>query len=130
HSDRSASPMSPSPYYIELHARSAFSFLRGASTPAQMVAAAAHCGLPALAICDRDGVYGSPRLHEAAHAAGIRPIIGAELTLADNAGILPVLVATANGYRNLCQLLSYSQQQSPKGICTTSWETLAIYADG
>src|SRR3954469_23306523 len=67
--------------YIELHAASAFSFLQGASLPEALVERAAALGYPALALLDRDGVYGAPRFHKAARAAGIRPIIGAELTL-------------------------------------------------
>src|SRR6187401_1730504 len=69
--------------YIELHAASAFSFLRGASLPESLVERAATLGYPALALLDADGVYGAPRFHKAARAAGLRPIIGAELTIAD-----------------------------------------------
>src|SRR3989442_8834964 len=68
--------------YIELHTASAFSFLQGASLPEALVERAAELGYPALALVDRDGVYGAPRFHKAALAAGIRPIIGAELTVA------------------------------------------------
>ena len=67
--------------YVELHAASAFSFLQGASLPETLVERAAALGYPALALLDRDGVYGAPRFHKAALAAGIRPIIGTELTL-------------------------------------------------
>ena len=67
--------------YVELHAASAFSFLQGASLPEALVERAAALGYPALALLDRDGVYGAPRFHKAALAAGIRPIIGAELTI-------------------------------------------------
>ena len=67
--------------YIELHTASAFSFLQGASLPEALVDRAADLGYPALALLDRDGVYGAPRFHKAARAAGIRPIIGAELTI-------------------------------------------------
>src|SRR5207302_9809154 len=68
--------------YIELHTASAFSFLQGASLPEALVDRAAALAYPALALVDRDGVYGAPRFHKAALAAGIRPIIGAELTIA------------------------------------------------
>src|ERR1700692_1092953 len=71
--------------YIELHAASAFSFLQGASLPEALVDRAAALGYPAMALLDRDGVYGAPRFHKAATAAGIRPIIGAELTLRNGA---------------------------------------------
>src|SRR5439155_10533172 len=68
--------------YIELHTASAFSFLQGASLPEALVDRAADLGYSALALLDRDGVYGAPRFHKAALAAGVRPIIGAELTVA------------------------------------------------
>ncbi len=67
--------------YVELHTASAFSFLQGASLPEALVDRAADLGYSALALLDRDGVYGAPRFHKAARAAGIRPIIGAELTI-------------------------------------------------
>ena len=68
--------------YFELHTSSAFSFLEAASLPEALVDQAARYGYSAMALLDRDGVYGAPRFHRAALAAGIRPIIGAELTLA------------------------------------------------
>jgi error-prone DNA polymerase len=67
--------------YIELHTASAFSFLQGASLPEMLVDRAAELGYSAIALLDRDGVYGAPRFHKAATAAGIRPIIGGELTI-------------------------------------------------
>src|SRR5205823_13710898 len=75
------SPIAQSPMYVELHTSSAFSFLEAASLPELLVDQAANYGYPALALLDRDGVYGAPRFHRAALAAGIRPIIGAELTI-------------------------------------------------
>ena len=65
--------------YIELHAASAFSFLDGASLPEALVDRAATLGYPALALLDRDGVYGAPRFHQAAKAAGVRAMVGAEV---------------------------------------------------
>ena len=67
--------------YIELHASSAFSFLRGASLPETLIERAAALGYPALALLDRDGVYGLPRFYQAAKAAGLRALVGAELTI-------------------------------------------------
>jgi error-prone DNA polymerase len=67
--------------YIELHASSAFSFLDGASLPEALIERAAALGYPALALLDRDGVYGAPRFHLAARRAGIKAIVGAELTV-------------------------------------------------
>jgi error-prone DNA polymerase len=67
--------------YVELHAASAFSFLQGASLPEALVERAAALGYPAVALLDADGVYGAPRFHKAAAKAGLRAIIGAELTV-------------------------------------------------
>src|SRR4051812_6783269 len=67
--------------YVELHAASAFSFLQGASLPETLVERAASLGYPALALLDADGVYGAPRFHKAAAKAGLRAIVGAELTI-------------------------------------------------
>jgi error-prone DNA polymerase len=67
--------------YIELHAASAFSFLQGASLPEALVERAAALGYPALALLDADGVYGAPRFHKAAQRAGLRAIIGAEISI-------------------------------------------------
>jgi error-prone DNA polymerase len=67
--------------YIELHAASAFSFLEAASLPEALVDRAAELGYPAVALLDRNGVHGAPRFHKAALAAGIRPIVGVELTI-------------------------------------------------
>src|SRR4249919_3313073 len=75
--------------YIELHAASAFSFLRGASTPEALVDRAAALGYDALALLDRDGLYGAPRFHKAATAAGLKAIIGAELTITDPSSLAP-----------------------------------------
>ncbi|HVU35746.1 MAG TPA: error-prone DNA polymerase [Opitutaceae bacterium] len=93
------------PPYIEFHARSAFSFLRGASNPEDLAKAAAAAGLPALALVDRDGVYGAPRLFGPARENGLRAIVGAEITMCDGS-VVPLLAATRTGYQNLCQLIT------------------------
>jgi error-prone DNA polymerase len=66
--------------YVELHARSAFSFLEGASTPEELAAACAEHGMEAMALADRDGVYGAPRFHLAMKKRKLRAHIGAEVT--------------------------------------------------
>ena len=71
--------------YIELHTSSAFSFLDGASLPEALVERAAALGYPAIGLLDRDGVYGAPRFHIAAKRAGLKGIIGAELTIVSGA---------------------------------------------
>src|SRR3954470_19762064 len=109
--------------YIELHTASAFSFLQGASLPEALVERAADLGYPAVALLDRDGVYSAPRFHKAATAAGIKPIIGAELTIANDPApgksaspfLLPVLCETARGYQNLCRLITRMKMRAPKG---------------
>ncbi|MGQ0735105.1 MAG: DNA polymerase III subunit alpha [Acidobacteriota bacterium] len=108
--------------YIELHTSSAFSFLRGASLPETLIDRAAALGYPALALLDRDGVYGAPRFHQAAKAAGIRAIIGAELSIATAlhgpgapVWALPVLVASREGWQNLCRLVTRMKLRAPKG---------------
>src|SRR5689334_4968998 len=102
--------------YVELHAASAFSFLQGASLPEALVERAAALGYPALALLDADGVYGAPRFHKAAKNAGLRAIVGAELTIgAGRAWRLPVLVASADGYKNLCRLVTRMKMRAEKG---------------
>ncbi len=91
--------------YVELHSRSAFSFLEGASTPEELVAVCAHLGMPAMALLDRDGVYGSPRFHLAATKIGLKAHIGAEVTM-DSGFRLPLLAASRTGYQNLCRLIT------------------------
>src|SRR3954454_18645192 len=87
--------------YIELHAHSSYSFLDGASLPEELAVRAAELGYPALALPDHDGVYGSLEFAHAAKHFGVRPITGAELTLADRSHVT-VLVETPKGYANLC----------------------------
>jgi error-prone DNA polymerase len=90
--------------FAEFHARSAFSFLRGASQPESMVARAAELGIGAIAFTDHEGFYGSARAHKAAAECGIRAIVGATLEI-DHAHV-PVLCATRHGYRLLSRHLS------------------------
>ncbi len=127
--------------YVELHTASAFSFLRGASLPETLVERAAALGYPALALLDRDGVYGAPRFHKAALAAGIRPIIGAELTIEycrepgtgnrdPGTWNLPVLVSSPVGWQNLCRLISRMKLRAPKGAGALSLEDLDGSVDG
>jgi error-prone DNA polymerase len=91
--------------YVELHAHSAYSFLDGASLPEEIAIRAAELGYEALALTDHDGVYGSLEFAHAAKAVGLRPITGAEATLADGSHVT-LLVETPRGYANLCRLLT------------------------
>jgi len=67
--------------YVELHARSAFSFLEGVSVPEELMGAASDLEMPAMALLDRDGVYGAPRFHLAAQKKGLKAHVGAEITV-------------------------------------------------
>ena len=145
--------------YVELHSSSAFSFLRAATLPEPLVDRAAMLGYPAVALLDRDGVYGAPRFHKAATAAGLKPIIGAELTLAIardpapgtaagrssrsvTAGrcpsrqppapspVMSVLVASQEGYRNLCRLITTMKLRAPKGEGALTLEDLDGHVGG
>ncbi|MGE0816315.1 MAG: DNA polymerase III subunit alpha, partial [Vicinamibacterales bacterium] len=156
--------------YVELHASSAFSFLRAASLPEPLVERAALLGYPAVALLDRDGVYGAPRFHKAARAAGLRPIIGAELTVGVHQPVgtrdqgsreehergferrarsarptpslvpglrspvptcvVPVLVASPDGYRNLCRLITRMKLRAPKGEGALTLEDLDGHVTG
>ena len=76
--------------YVELHASSAFSFLAGASSPEALIDRAAELGYSALALLDRDGIYGAPRFHKAARLVGIKPIIGAEVSIQPDSNAVPL----------------------------------------
>ena len=128
--------------YIELHAASAFSFLQGASLPEALVERAAALGYPALALLDADGVYGAPRFHKAAQRAGVRAIIGAELTIG-HVGValepqasltapwrLPVLVSARAGYQNLCRLVTRMKLRAAKGEGALALEEFDGYTTG
>ena len=115
--------------YVELHARSACSFLRGASHPEALAARAAELGIGTLAVCDRDGVYGSARVHARAKENGLCAIVGAELTL-DDGSVLPVLVETREGYRNLCQLITRAKLRGTKTDAPARWDELAEFSAG
>jgi error-prone DNA polymerase len=91
--------------FAELLCRSSFSFQEGASTPEELVDAAADLGLYALALTDRDGVYGLSRAHRQAKARGLRLICGARLTVQGGPGVA-LLAADAGGWSRLCRLLT------------------------
>jgi error-prone DNA polymerase len=115
--------------YIELHARSAFSFLEGASIPEEMVEACAERGMGAMAVLDRDGVFGAPRFYHAAVKKGIRAHIGAEITTPEG-WRFPVLVESRAGYQNLCRAITLMKLRAPKGEGSLAGGELGAYADG
>ncbi len=141
--------------YIELHAASAFSFLQGASLPETLVERAAALGYPAIALVDADGVYGAPRFHKAARQAGLKAIIGAELTIGTRdsgfgnreprtandripnpgsripaAWRLPVLVECQEGYKNLCRLVTRMKMRAAKGAGALALDEFEGYTAG
>ncbi|MEP6808706.1 MAG: error-prone DNA polymerase [Chthoniobacterales bacterium] len=116
--------------YVELHACSAFSFLRGASFPEQLADTVAELQMPAAALLDRNGVYGSQRFSATAREKGVRPITGCELTMEDGS-VLPVLVKNKQGYANLCSLLTEAHFRSAvKGECEVRWNELPRFSEG
>jgi error-prone DNA polymerase len=115
--------------YVELHSRSAFSFLRGGSSPEEFSGEAARLGLGALALCDRDGFYGSVRLHSSGREAGLRAIVGVELTMEDES-VVPLLVANRDGYRALSRLITTAKLRAPKGESRVHWQELAEVSTG
>ena len=100
--------------YAELHAWSNFSFLQGGSHPEELVERAAELNLAAIALTDRDGLYGTVRFASCARKRGISAIIGGELTFEDGAHLV-LLVENERGYANLCRLISAAQMRGSKG---------------
>ena len=115
--------------YVELHARSAFSFLEGASLPEELAGVCAELEIPAMALLDRDGVYGSPRFHLAAKKISLRAHIGAEVTSV-HGWRYPLLVETRAGYQNLCCLITHMKMAAHKGQGCISAEEVAEKATG
>ncbi|NLS79317.1 MAG: DNA polymerase III subunit alpha, partial [Chloroflexi bacterium] len=110
--------------YVELHAHSCYSLLDGAAFPEDLAARAAALGMGALALTDHDAVYGAPRFVAAAQAQGVRPLLGAELTL-EGGHHLTLLVEDEVGWGHLCTLISLGRANAPKGESLTPWEALA-----
>ena len=115
--------------YTELHARSAFSFLEGASLPEELAETCAEWGMQAMALLDRDGVYGAARFHLAAEKLTIRAHIGAEVTSAQD-WRYPLLAASRLGYQNLCRLITKMKLRAPKGQASVSPADIAEYCEG
>ncbi len=140
--------------YIELHSRSAFSFLEGSSLPESLIARCSELHMPAMALLDRDGVYGAPRFYMAAKKAKIKAHIGAEVRteisdcrfkISDSykshaicnlkSGIcncfrLPLLVSSRMGYQNLCRLITKMKLRAKKDEGAVVEEELEQYSEG
>jgi error-prone DNA polymerase len=115
--------------YVELHCHSNFSLLDGASHPEELVSRAAELGMKALALTDHDAVYGAPRFVRSAETQGIKPILGAELTLSGDHH-LTLLVENQVGWHNLCYLISRARHVMPKGEAMLVEEELVGCTDG
>ncbi len=134
--------------YVELHARSAFSFLEGASLPELLMARGAQLDMPAMALLDRNGLYGAPRFHMAAERAGTRAHIGAEVAVRDGGERvrppqwlphrvpaepvrLALLAETQSGYQNLCRLITrYKLREANKAEGAAWFSDVAEFAGG
>lgn len=117
------------PPYAELHCKSNFSFLRGASHPDELVAQAAQLGYTALALTDLHSLAGVVRAHAAAKAVGLKLLVGAEIRPHD--GPEMVLLATDRAsYGRLARLLTVGKRRAPKGECCLQWDDVAAHAEG
>jgi error-prone DNA polymerase len=115
--------------YVELHCKTNFSFLEGASHPDELVAEAAKLGYAGMAVTDRYSLAGAVRSHLAAKEAGLKLLIGAEITLAD-AGPILLWALDRGGYGRLCQLLTHGRLQAPKGECRLAFADVAEHSRG
>jgi error-prone DNA polymerase len=134
--------------YVELHAASAFSFLEGASQPEKLVERAVELEMPAMALLDRNGVYGSARFHTSAKRNDIRAHVGAEIAVSSlgprltppawlphqhvaEPARLPLLCESREGYQNLCQLITrFKMREESKGEGAATLEDVQQYASG
>jgi error-prone DNA polymerase len=134
--------------YIELHAASAFSFLEGASDPEQLIKRAVELEMPAMALLDRNGVYGSARFHTSAKRNGVQAHIGAEIAVSGfpsrltppvwlphqhlaEPSRLPLLCESRTGYQNICQLIThFKMRESTKCESAATDQDLQQYASG
>ncbi len=116
--------------YAALHTHSYYSLLDGVPSPEELVEQAAKYEMPALALTDHDALYGLPCFVQAAEQAGVKPIIGTELTLANGGGHLTLLAENDAGYANICQLITLARRDQQKGIAALPWRWLADHAKG
>jgi error-prone DNA polymerase len=115
--------------YTELHARSAFSFLEGASLPEDLALRCVECGMKSMALLDCDGVYGAPRFYLAANKISLRAHTGAEVTTSEG-WRYPLLVESREGYQNLCRLITRMKLRAKKNEGHVSADEAAEYSKG
>jgi error-prone DNA polymerase len=115
--------------YAELHCKTNFCFLEGASHPDELVQRAAELRLRALAITDVNSVAGVVRAHVAAKEVGLKLLVGAEITPVDAFPV--VLLATDRAaYGRLSQLITRGRRQAEKGTCRLTFADVAEFSDG
>ena len=115
--------------YAELHAKTNFSFLEGASHPDELVGRAAELGYAALAVTDRNSLAGVVRAHQAAKEAGLKLLVGAEITPEDAPPV--VLWATDRAaYGRLARLITRGCRRAAKGQCRLTLDDVAQHAAG
>src|SRR5437764_11766867 len=115
--------------FVELHARSAFSFLRASSLPEDLAHAAAAAGHSVFGLADVGGLYGIPRFHAVARRQGVRPLVGAEIDV-EGAGRIALLCEDRPGYKNLCRLLTLGHAKGGKDACSVAPAQLADFRQG
>jgi error-prone DNA polymerase len=125
---RAAGPRTVSGY-AALWCKSSFSFLEGASHPDEYVETAAMLGLQAVALTDRDGVYGVVNAHRRAQELGVRLLVGSEISIDDGSQIV-LLATNRRGYASLCRLVTRGRLRSEKGHSSVSWDEVCAHADG
>jgi error-prone DNA polymerase len=134
--------------YVELHAASAFSFLAGASQPEALIERAAELRMPAMALADRNGLYGAARFHTAAKRCGVQAHIGAEIAVSalgnrltpqpwlphqcpDEPARITLLCASQTGYQNLCQLITrFKMRETTKAEGAATLDDLEEFSAG
>ena len=115
--------------FSELHTRSAFSFLSSGSQPQRLIDRASELGIKSVALLDRDTLAGVVRFHFEARECGIKPIIGAEMTL-DDGSLLPLVVINRQGYENLSRLITTIKLRSKKGDHFTTRKDIEEHSAG
>jgi error-prone DNA polymerase len=117
------------PTYVELQVTTHFSFLRGASSPEELFAAAALLGLPALGVVDRNSVAGLVRAWDAEKTTGVRSIPGCRLDLVDGTALL-IYPTDRAAYSRMTRLLSVGKARAGKGACHLHWSDVEEWGDG
>ena len=134
--------------YVELHAASAFSFLEAASLPESLIERAAELEMPAIALLDRNGFYGSARFHTLGRKENVRAHVGAEISVTNfgtrltppewlphrypsEPARLPLLCTSRNGYQNLCQMITqFKMREAVKCEGAASFDDLEEFSNG